>query len=132
MLFMKYRVLVLLRSHSLIEGYSILEYLLACRLSQILHYICSMIALLSCILVSLPLTFRDPNIGLHIFNTTKTELPTRSKPIIAHFHHQSSKIFIIDTLCLVWALAETILRTLSTPSLYDYFTTLGLFDITGK
>jgi hypothetical protein len=86
---------------------------LACRIAQILHYICSIIALLSCLLISLLLTSRD----LHIWNTTKTELP--------------SHIFLIDILCLIWAIGETILRTLSTPSLYNYFTKLGLFDITG-
>jgi hypothetical protein len=101
-----------------------LWYLVACRLSQILHYICSMIALLSCISVSLSLTFYDSDIDLHIWNTTKTEL---SKPIIAYLLHRSSKIFIIDTLRLVWAIGETILRTLSTPCLYDYFTTFYNF-----
>ena len=91
-----------------------------------------MIALLSCLLVSLSLTSRDPTTDLHIWNTTNSELPARSKPIIAHFHNRSLHMFIIDIVCLVWAIAETILRTLSTPSLYNYFTTLGLFDMTGK
>jgi hypothetical protein len=91
-----------------------------------------MIALISCILVSLSFTSRDPNTDLHKWNINETEFSARTKPITAHFRHQSSNIFIIDTLCLVWAIGETILRTLSTPSLYDYFTTLGLFDVTGK
>jgi hypothetical protein len=83
-----------------------------------------MIALLSCISVSLLLTFHDSDIDLHIWNTTKTELSIRSKPIIAHFRHRSSKIFIIDTLCLLWAIDETILRTLSTIGDAYYYLTL--------
>ncbi|CAF2835731.1 unnamed protein product [Rotaria sp. Silwood2] len=109
----------------------LLEYPDSCRFSQILHYICSMVTLLSCLLVSISLTFRDPNIDLHIWNTTEFELPSRSKSIIAHFYNRSSNIFIIDTLCLIWTIIETILRILSTPSLYNYFTTLGIFDVTG-
>ncbi|CAF0816290.1 unnamed protein product [Rotaria sordida] len=109
----------------------LLEYPDSCRFSQILHYICSMVVLLSCLLVSISLTFRDPNIDLHTWNTTEFELPSRSKSIIAHFYNRSSNIFIIDTLCLIWAIIEIILRILSTPSLYIYFTTLGLFDTIG-
>ena len=41
-------------------------------------------------------------------------------------------MFVIDSLCLGWAVAEIIVRTITTPSLLDYFTALGLFDITGK
>ena len=105
---------------------------LACRLSQILHYVCSMIALLSCLLVSVSLTFRDSNIDLHTWNVTETDLPMRSKSIIANFSNRSSVIFIIDTVCLVWAIVETALRVLSTPSFYVYLSTTGLFDIIGK
>ncbi|UJR33148.1 hypothetical protein I4U23_020605 [Adineta vaga] len=88
----------------------LLEYPDSCRFARILHYICSMVALLSCLLVSLSLTFRDPNMDLH---------------------HRSSKLFIIDILCLIWTIGEIVLRLLSTPSLYTYCTTLGLFDIIG-
>ena len=105
---------------------------LACRIAQILHYLCSIIALISCLFISLSLTSRDLNNDLHSWNTTETELPSRSKLIIAHFRYRPSNLFLIDIFCLIWAIVETILRTLSTPSLYNYFTTLGLFDITGK
>ncbi|CAF1011857.1 unnamed protein product [Rotaria sp. Silwood1] len=106
----------------------LLEYPDSCQFSQILHYMCSMVALLSCLVVSISLTSRDPNIDLHTWNTTEFELPSRSKSIIAHFNNRSSNIFIIDTLCLVWTIVETILRILSTPSLHNYLTKLGLFD----
>ena len=91
-----------------------------------------MIALLSCLLASLALTSRDPAVDLQTWNTTETPPVAQSKPSIAHFRHRPSQLFALDTLCLVWAVVEGILRTLCTPCLYDYFTTLGLFDIIGK
>lgn len=91
-----------------------------------------MVALLSCLLVSVSLAFRDPNIDLHTWNVTEIELPMRSKSVIANFSNRSSIIFIIDALCLVWAIIEITLRVLSAPSLYVYLSKIGLFDIIGK
>ena len=91
-----------------------------------------MIALLSCLIVSLSLTFREPNLDLHRWNLTESDLPRRSKPIIAHFRNHSSTILIIDIFCLSWIIIETILRVVSTASLYNYLTTLGLFDLIGN
>ena len=91
-----------------------------------------MIALLSCSIASFSLTSRDPVLDLHAWNTTETVLPSRTKPLIAHFQRRLLSVFVLDTLCLTWSIAETVLRTLAAPSLFDYFTSLGFFDSTGK
>lgn len=94
---------------------------LACQLAQILHYLCSMIALLSCAIISLSLTFVDSTADLPRANQTERNFVT-----------PSSKIFILDLFFLVWAMGESILRIITTPSLYRYLTTLGFFDLMGK
>jgi hypothetical protein len=92
---------------------------------------CSMVTLLSCLIVSLSLLSRDPASDLHHWNRTEIDMLVRSKSSIAHFRYRSSAMFIIDLLCLVWGIGETVLRTLSTPSLVEYFTSIGFIDITG-
>ena len=91
-----------------------------------------MVALLSCASVSLSLASRDPITDLHQWNVSSNAVPARAKLAIAHFHRRSTSVFVIDSLCLVWAVGEIIVRTVSAPSLLNYFTSLGLFDITGK
>lgn len=80
-----------------------------------------MIALLSCALISLSLTFVDSEAdGMH------------ENPMERKFITRSSTIFILDLFCLVWAMGEMILRIITSPSLYRYLTTLGFFDLVGK
>lgn len=106
--------------------------ILACRLARVLHYMCSMIALLSCLIVSLSLTYRDSTKDLFHWNLTEHDRPMNSKMFIAHFQNSLSKFFIIDCICLCWIIIETCVRLFSAVSLYDYLSNLGLFDIIGK
>ena len=106
--------------------------ILACRFARILHYICSMITLLSCLIVSLSFTYRVSKFDLFHWNLTDYEKPIDSKISIAHFQNSLSRFFIIDCICLCWILMETCLRLVSIVSLYDYLSKFGLFDIIGK
>lgn len=106
--------------------------ILACRVAQILHYFCSFVTFLSCFLLSYSLNIHEENQrnvrhDIDIYSARPDDEVIEPRAL----QNRPIWMFTLDMLCLVWAIAETILRTFSTPSLLDYFTSLGFFDITG-